>query len=225
VLNHGRRACSRAVCDPPTDQGCKPASNFDQRPASNVDHAKRRQAHDSHREMSLELWSVFDARWAKSLVKLQRLFTANRTACAPARSLIVHLMWSTDAGAAPQPRCVREWPQGPRWTGPWGQPCPPPECPAADHSGADSGRGWAARVGQLGAHGVGRISGFLISRFPRMHHAHCRPRMSTEGWRRGDWEPGNLETCEPEDLPSGPSRARSRRTSHGKDRPEVAVRD
>ena len=68
-------AVAQFATHPPTDQGCKPASNFDQRPAPNVDHAKRRQAHDSHREMSLELWSVFDARWAKSLVKLQRLFT------------------------------------------------------------------------------------------------------------------------------------------------------
>jgi hypothetical protein len=41
---------------------CIPASRIDQRPAPNVGHAKKRQAHDSHREMSLELWSVFDAR-------------------------------------------------------------------------------------------------------------------------------------------------------------------
>ena len=55
---------------------CKPASSIDQRPASNVDHAIKRQAHDSHPKMSLELWSVFDACQAKILVKLQRLLTA-----------------------------------------------------------------------------------------------------------------------------------------------------
>jgi len=54
---------------------CQPASRIDQRPASNVDHANRRQAHGSHREMSLEPWSVFDACEAKVLVKLQRPFT------------------------------------------------------------------------------------------------------------------------------------------------------
>jgi len=48
---------------------------MDQRPASNGDHAEKRQAHDSDREMPLEPWSVFDAGSAKMLVKLQRLFT------------------------------------------------------------------------------------------------------------------------------------------------------
>jgi hypothetical protein len=61
-------------------QGCKPASRIDHRPASNVDHAKKRQAHGSDREMSLAPWSVFDARWAKILVKLQRLFTCQPSA-------------------------------------------------------------------------------------------------------------------------------------------------
>ena len=54
---------------------CKPAWRIDQRPASNVDHAKMRQAHDSYREMSLELWPVFDARRAENPVKPQRWFT------------------------------------------------------------------------------------------------------------------------------------------------------
>jgi len=67
---------------------------MDQRPASNFDHAKKRQAHDSGREMSLAPWSVFDAGSAKILVKLRRLFTAQMdtsdqaTVATPTRRLL-----------------------------------------------------------------------------------------------------------------------------------------
>jgi hypothetical protein len=54
---------------------CQPASKIDQRPASSVDHAKKRQAHVSHRETSLEPWSVGHAASARDLVNLARLFT------------------------------------------------------------------------------------------------------------------------------------------------------
>ncbi len=59
---------------------CKPALRIDQRPASNLDHAKMRQAHDSHREISIEPWSGFDADSARSLVSIRRPFTVSASA-------------------------------------------------------------------------------------------------------------------------------------------------
>jgi hypothetical protein len=50
-----------ALASASLDPNCKPAPKIDKRPASNVDHAKARQALNSHREISLEPWSVFDA--------------------------------------------------------------------------------------------------------------------------------------------------------------------
>jgi transposase-like protein len=39
-----------------------------------IESCEKRQAHDTHREISLEPWSVFDACQAKLLIKLQSVF-------------------------------------------------------------------------------------------------------------------------------------------------------
>jgi hypothetical protein len=54
---------------------CKPAFRIDQRPASNVHDANMRQPHDSHRPISTERWSTFDAYRARNLFKLERRLT------------------------------------------------------------------------------------------------------------------------------------------------------
>jgi hypothetical protein len=58
AIHHGRPGRSRYGH---RHRSFLPASRIDKRPASGVDHAKMRQAHDTHRELSLEPGSVFDA--------------------------------------------------------------------------------------------------------------------------------------------------------------------
>lgn len=97
----------------------------------------------------------------------------------------------------PRPRVARGAVAAPA---PWGQPCPPPPSaaeaatpgPLGTHAAPFAGASQRAREGQPGDAQVGRFSGFLIARFPRMHHAHRRPRKNAAGWPRGVWGPGKL---------------------------------
>ena len=98
-----------------------------------------------------------------------------------------------------RPRCAREWPQVRRRTGPSGEPCPPPDCPAAAHSRVTAGRregdaprgaahtrgesgrgraGCAAESWETGilATSTGAIAGFQIFRFSECQAATALPR-------------------------------------------------
>jgi len=101
-----------------------------------------------------------------------------------------------------------------RGAGPWGRPCPQPECPARAHSGAPGTLRALVRPGtQCGRTGGADRPVFRIPDFQVPTHAPPAPPTPPGRGRMAPVKSGDLGTWDSGDLPRAPAHAHSGRST------------